>query len=85
MTELFFAAGLSQALGTAAGVLNAIGFLAAFGCLIGASLSGMGERGIQGIKIALILAIVAGLAFLIAQAIFAAGGATPNITPQPIN
>jgi hypothetical protein len=83
--SLFLAAGLAQALGAAVGLLQAIGFVASVACLIAAALGGMSERGLQGIKISLILAVIAALAFLIAQALFVAGGANINISPTAIN
>jgi hypothetical protein len=85
MTNLIFVAALLEALDTAAAVIQGIGFLAAASALIGACISGFGERSISGLKISLILAIIAGLAFLIAQAFFSAGGWTSTITPGALN
>jgi hypothetical protein len=76
---------LAQALGTAAGIINAFGLVAVFGGLIGAAVSAIGERHIGGIKTSLVIAAVGGLAWLIAQAMWAAGGAAQNITLQAIN
>jgi hypothetical protein len=83
--NLPFAAGLSQALGAGLGLILGIGFVAAVAALVGSALGGFGERSISGIKVSLILAIVCALAYLIVQALFAAGGINQNITPQPIN
>jgi len=85
LDSLFLAAGLLQALNTAAAVINGIGLLAAAASLIGACLSGMGERSIAGMKTSLVLAVVAGLAFLIAQAMFAAGGWATQVSPGALN
>lgn len=82
---LFLGAGLLQALQTAAGVIQGIGFLAAAAALIGSVISGFGERSVSGLKISLILAIVAGVAFLIVGAFFAAGGWATQITPGALN
>ncbi len=78
------AAGLAPALGGTAGILNAFGMLGAFGGLLGAGIAALFERGLAGVKASLIIAAVCGLAWLIAQAMFAAGGAPPNIQMTPI-
>ena len=74
------AAGLGQALGSAGGVINGIGLVAVFGGLIGAAINGLGERNMGGMKTSLVISAVGALAWLIAQAMFAAGGNAPNIT-----
>ena len=79
------AAGLAQALGMAAGIINAFGLVAVFGGLIGACISALSERHVGGVKTSLVIAAVGGLAWVIAQAMFAAGGNTVNITPQAVN
>jgi hypothetical protein len=79
------AAGLSQALGQGLGIVLSIGFLAAVASLVAAALGGFGERSIAGIKVSLVLAIICGLAYVIVQAIFQAGGVGQNITPQAVN
>src|SRR5258708_3149261 len=43
-TTFLLAAGLAQALGTAAGIINAFGLVAVFGGLIGACISALSER-----------------------------------------
>jgi hypothetical protein len=78
-------AGLSAALGGGLGVVLGIGFVAACACLVAAALGGFGERSVSGIKVSLVLAIVCALAYMIVQALFAAGGITENITPTAIN
>jgi hypothetical protein len=78
-------AGLAQALGMAAGIINAFGLVAVFGGLIGACISALSERHVGGVKTSLVIAAVGGLAWVIAQAMFAAGGNTVNITPQAVN
>ena len=79
------AAGLAQALGGAAGILQAVGLVAVFGGLISAAISALSERHLAGVKTSLVIAAVGGLAWLLATAFFAAGGANVNITPQAIN
>ena len=79
------AAGLAQALGMAAGIINAFGLVAVFGGLIGACISALSERHVGGVKTSLVIAAVGGLAWVIAQAMFAAGGNIVNITPQAVN
>ena len=46
------AAGLAQALGMAAGIINAFGLVAVFGGLIGACISALSERHVGGVKTA---------------------------------
>ena len=79
------AAGLAQALGGAAGIIQAIGLVAVFGGLIGAAVSALAGRELSGVKTSLVIAAVGGLAWLIATAFFTAGGMNANITPQAIN
>jgi len=69
----------------AAGIINAFGLVAVFGGLIGACISALSERHVGGVKTSLVIAAVGGLAWVIVQAMFAAGGNTVNITPQAIN
>jgi hypothetical protein len=93
MTKLYFAllanpllaASLAQALGQLAGILNAFGLVAVFGGLIGACISALSERHVGGVKTSLVISGVGGLAWVIAQAMFAAGGSTTNITPSAVN
>ena len=82
---LLLAAGLAQALGGAAGILQGIGLVAVFGGLIGAAVSALAGRELSGVKTSLVIAAVGGLAWLIATAFFTAGGMNANITPQAIN
>lgn len=81
----FFAAGLAQALGTAGGIIQAIGLIAVFGGLIGAAVSALSEKHLAGVKTSLVIAAIGGLAWLIATAFFTAGGAPTNITLQQVN
>jgi hypothetical protein len=79
------AAGLAQSLGQAAGIINAFGLVAVFGGLIGACISALSERHVGGVKTSLVIAAVGGLAWVIAQAMFAAGGTQPNLQLQAVN
>lgn len=82
----FLAAGLAQALGGLAGILNAVGLVAMLGGLIGACIAALSERHVGGVKTSIVIAGVGGLSWTLAQALFAAGGQpVNNITPQPIN
>jgi hypothetical protein len=78
-------AGLAQALGGAAGIIQAIGLVAVFGGLIGAAVAALSGRELSGVKTSLVIAAIGGMAWLIATAFFAAGGMNANITPQAIN
>ena len=82
--ELQFLAALGGALGITAGVINAVALVAVFGSLVGAIISALGERNTGGIKTSLVIAAVGGVAWLLAQAMFAAGGAAPNVQMQAI-
>jgi hypothetical protein len=82
-TAFLFAAGLAQSLGQAAGIINAFGLVAVFGGLIGACISALSERHVGGVKT--VIAAVGGLAWVIAQAMFAAGGTQPNLQLQAVN
>jgi hypothetical protein len=82
---LFVAAGLAQALGNAGGIIQGIGLIAVFGGLIGAAVSALSERHVAGVKTSLIIAAIGGMAWLIATAFFAAGGANINITLGGVN
>lgn len=81
----FLAAGLGQALGLVAGVIQGFGMVAVFGGLIGAAVSALSERHLGSVKTSLVIAGVGGLAWLIAVAMFAAGGFASNIQPGAIN
>lgn len=83
--DLFIAAGLVQALGGAAGIIQGISMVTCFASLAGATISAMSERATSGIKVSLIIAAIAALAWLITTAFFTAGGWAGNITPQAIN
>lgn len=76
---------LGQALGTAAGIIQNIGLVAVFGGLIGAAVSALSERHLSGVKTSLVIAAIGGLAWLIAIAFFAAGGANVTIQPGAVN
>ena len=77
------AGGLSQASGSADGIIWSIAEV--FGRLIGAAVSTLSESHLAGVKTSLVIAAIGGLAWLIATAFFAAGGAATNITPQAVN
>jgi hypothetical protein len=79
------AAGLNQALGTAGGIIQAIALVAVFGGIIGAVVSALSEKHLAGVKTSLVIAAIGGLAWLIATAFFAAGGAQTNIQLQQVN
>jgi hypothetical protein len=72
------AAGQRQASGSASGFIQSTG--AAFGGLIAAAVSALNERHSAGVKTGLVIAAIGGLAWLIATAFFAAGGAAANVT-----
>jgi hypothetical protein len=76
------AAGLSQASGSAGEFIQSTG--AAFGGLIGAAESALSERHLAGVKTRIVIPATGGLAWLIATAFFAAGGAATNITLQAV-
>jgi hypothetical protein len=82
---LFLAAGLAQALGSAAGIIQGISVVTCFGMLTGATISAMTDRNTGTIKTCLIVAAIAALAWLIVTAFFAAGGFQNNIQPTGIN
>ena len=48
------AAGLAQALGSAAGIIQTIGLVAVFAGLIGAAVSALSERHLSGVKTSLV-------------------------------
>jgi hypothetical protein len=78
------AVGLSQALGSAGGIIQAIG--AVFGGLIVAAMSALSEKHSAGVKTSEVIGAIGGMAWrLIAIAFFAAGGATTNITLQAVD
>jgi hypothetical protein len=80
---LLLGAGLTQAEGQGLGVILGIGFVASVVSLVAAALGGFGERSVSGVKVSLVLACVCGLAFVLTQSFFAAGGVPQNI--QVIN
>jgi hypothetical protein len=80
------AASLTQALGGAAGVIGAIALVIMTAALIAACAEGITQRHVGGVKVSLVIAAVAGLAWVITQAFFTAGGMpTNNITVQNVN
>jgi hypothetical protein len=84
LTNPVLAAGLPQALGIIAGIFNAVGLVACFGGLIGALVAALSERHLGSVTTNLVIAGVGGIAWIVAQALFAAGGQPPNIEMQPI-
>jgi hypothetical protein len=81
----FLAVSVSSGMGALAGVIQLIGYVASGATLIAAGLSAAGERGIGGLKMAIVLAGVAAGAFAVSQWLFTSFGATINITPQTPN
>jgi hypothetical protein len=81
----FLAAGLAQALGSGVGVIQAVAMVATFGGLAGALISALSERHTGGIKVSLVIAAVAAVAWILVTTLFAASGITTNITPTGIN
>ena len=82
----FVAASLTQALGGAAGLIGAIALVIITAALITGCAEGITQRHVGGVKVSLVIAAVAGLAWVITQAFFTAGGMpTNNITVQNVN
>jgi hypothetical protein len=79
---IFLLADLSGSIGNGIGLLQGIGYLGVTASLLGAGLAVAGERGLLGLKLALVGAVVAGLAFYIAQSAFKAGGSQVTVTQQ---
>lgn len=79
LNNAVLAAALGQAMGQGAAIVNGFGQLLFFGGLIGASVAAMGERHIGGIKTSLVISLVGGLAWLIVQSFFTAGGQDTGI------
>ena len=77
--------GLVQQLGNAAGIINDVALVAVFGGLVGAAISAMSERHIGGVKTSLVIAAVGGLAFVLCQAFFTAGGQQNGIALGQVN
>jgi hypothetical protein len=82
---LFLAASVAQGMGSVAGVIQLVGYVAAGAMLISAGLSAAGERSIGSLKTALVLAGVAAGAFAISTWLFSAFGGNINVTPQTPN
>jgi hypothetical protein len=85
MTKFILAASLTQALGGAGGVIGAIALVIMTAALIAACAEGITQRHVGGVKVALVIAAVSGLAWVICQAFFNAGGLPTNITIQTVN
>jgi hypothetical protein len=85
LSNPLFAAGLVQALGNAAAIINAIAMVAVFGGLVSAAVMALSERGLAGVKTALVIAAIGALAWLICTAFFQAGGTAPNVQMGQIN
>lgn len=79
------AAGLGQALGGAAGIVNAVALVAFFAGLVTALVLALSERHTGGIGTALVISAVGGCAWVIMQTCFQVGGQQTNITMQPVN
>lgn len=76
---------LNQALGQAAGTINTISLVIVFAALIGACVAAFSERHVGGVKIALVICAVAGLAWVITKTMFQAGGQQTNTQLQQVN
>jgi hypothetical protein len=85
LTNPLLAAGLTQALGGAVGIIQGISLVGTFGGLAGAAIAALTERHLAGVKLSLVVAGISALAWIICQTFFSAGGFTSNITPQGIN
>ena len=70
---------ITQPLGNAAGVIQDIAMVCFFGGLVGALVGAYAGRDFSGVKAALVISAIGGLAWLITVAFFAAGGSTPGI------
>ena len=78
------AGGLSQASGSVCGVSQAIGTV--FGGLIGAAVNdALCEKHLAEVETSVVIAAIGGLAWLIATAFLAAGGAATYLTLQAVN
>ncbi len=85
LTKPVMAAGLVQSLGQAAGIINNVGLVVMFAGLMGAAVSALSERHIGGVKTSLAIAAVGGLAFILCQTFFAAGGQQNAVELQAVN
>ena len=84
-TMLLLAASVAQGMGSVAGVIQLVGYIAAGAMLISAGLAAAGERSIGSLKTALVLAGVAAGAFAISTWLFNAFGGNINVTIQNPN
>jgi hypothetical protein len=80
---LLLAAGVAAGMGSLAGVIQMVGFVASGGMLLFAGLAAAGERSLGSMKVALICAGVAAAAFAISTYLFAAFGS--NVAVNPVN
>jgi hypothetical protein len=64
------------------GIIVFIGAIVMIACLLGACAMGLMGRDTSHVKIALVIAAVAGLAVAIVSAFFVAGGLPLNLNPQ---
>jgi hypothetical protein len=87
VTLFFLAQGFTTSINQMAGILQTLAMLFCFGGLVGAVIQGFGERSITSMKFGLIIAVVAGLAWIITTTVFKSGGNVggQNITPQAVN
>jgi hypothetical protein len=76
------AAGLLAGLDSVAGIIQAVSLVVCLASLLGAVFQGFREQSVGGVKTALTIAAVAGLAWTIVTAVYTAGGFNANIQPN---
>jgi hypothetical protein len=84
MENTFFpvAVGLLAGLDSVAGIIQAVSMVVCLASLLGAIFHGFREQSVGGVKTALTIAAVAGLAWTIVTAVYTAGGFNANIQPN---
>jgi predicted Na+-dependent transporter len=84
MENSFFpiVAGLLADLDSPTGIIQSISMVVCLASLLGAMFQGLHERSVGGVKTALTIAAVAGLAWTIVTAFYTAGGFSANIQPN---
>ena len=84
MENSFFpvVAGLLSGLDGIAGIIQGVSMVVCLASLLGAMFQGFFERSVGGVKTALVIAAMAGLAWTIVQAVYMAGGFSANIQPN---
>ena len=76
------AVGLLAGLDSVAGIIQAVSMVVCLASLLGAVFQGFREQSVGGVKTALTIAAVAGLAWTIVTAVYTAGGFSANIQPN---